>query len=273
MADRSRGVIRLTNEFYLPREGDIPFIQLGSHYSRAPIVEAIIELRCELPDSIQLTTLTGAVNADAFPEVGRHVEVTGTLDVSDAELRSGTSVQQTGFVFKRKDGLRIIQARLNGFSYSALAPYDKWESFHDEALRHWEVYRNRVQPTKVTRLGVRYVNRIDIPSARVEIKDYLRTAIDVSPYLPQIVASHFFQVEVPLSRYGAVATITSTFAPPSREDVTSLVLDIDAWRPTDIDLTSDGALSAIRNALDSLRQAKNYTFEACITDATRGLIV
>jgi uncharacterized protein (TIGR04255 family) len=272
LADRSRGVIRLSNEFHLPQEGDIPFIQLGSHYSRAPIVEAIIELRCELSGSIQLDTLNDAVNADEFPEVGRHLEVTGTFDVSDAGLRSDTSVRQTGFVFKREDGLRIIQARLNGFSYAALAPYDKWESFHDEAWRHWEVYRDLIHPTKVTRLGVRYVNRIDIPSARVEIKDYLRTAIDVSPYLPQMIASHFLQVEVPLSRYGAVATITSTSVPPSQEDATSLILDIDAWRPTDVDLALDGASSAIHNALDSLRQAKNYTFEACITDATRGLI-
>jgi len=263
-------VIRLTNE---PPEADIPFIKTGFRYSRAPIVEAIIEVRCELPDTTELDTLKDAVDTAEFPEIGMHLEISPTVDVSDAGVRGGANAEQTGFVFKRKDGLRIAQARLNGFSYSLLAPYDNWESFYEEAWRHWEKYWNMVNPKKATRLGVRYVNRIDIPSSQIEIKDYLRTAIDVSPYLPQIVASHFFQVQVPLAKYGAVVTITSTITPPSRENTTSLILDIDTWRSTDIDLSSEGASPAIQNAIGNLRQAKNYAFEACITDATRGLIV
>lgn len=264
---------QLTNEPDLSPEADVPFIQLGTHYSRAPIVEAIIEIRCELPETIGLDTLKGAVNTADFLEFGKTVEVSGTIDASGEDVQSGTTAEQIGLVFKRRDGLRVVQVRLDGFSYSALAPYDKWESFHKEARRHWEDYRDSVGPTMATRLGVRYINRIDIPSDRVELKDYLRTAIDVSPYLPQMILSHFLQVQVPLSQYGAVATITSTLTPPPKENTTSIILDIDAWRPTEIDLASDGASFVVVDTLESLRRAKNYTFEACITDATRGLII
>lgn len=258
---------------HLPSEADAAFIHVGSHYSRAPVVEAIIEIRCELPDGVELDTLKGAVCADDFPKIAKHYELSGTFNFSDAGILSDTTAEAIGFVFKSKDDLQVVQARLNGFSYAVLAPYDKWETFCKEAWHRWKAYQDLMHPAKATRLGVRYINRIDIPNGQIEIKDYLRTAVDVSPYLPQMVASYFLQVQVPLARYGAVATVTSTLTPPPRENTTSLILDIDVWRSMEIDLVSDGASPVIQNALESLRQAKNYTFEACITDATRGLIL
>jgi uncharacterized protein (TIGR04255 family) len=117
-----------------------------------------------------------------------------------------------------------------------LPPYDRWEAFVDEAWRHWLRYREIARPQRVKRLGVRYVNRIDVPCSQVEIKDYLRTAIDVSPYLPQMVGNYFLQIVVPLSRFEASATVTSALASPPSEDVTSLILDIDTWREVEVDL-------------------------------------
>ena len=74
---------------------------------------------------------------------------------------------------------------------------------------------------------------------------------------------------MPLPALEVSATITSSLL-PVRPDVTTLILDIDTWRdaPAGESATDD----AIAGHLATLRQAKNYVFEACITDATRGLI-
>jgi len=49
-------------------------------------------------------------------------------------------------------------------------------------------------------------------------------------------------------------------------------LDIDTWKEVMIPFEEPKADESIRRQLDTLRTAKNYVFEACITDATRGLI-
>jgi uncharacterized protein (TIGR04255 family) len=194
------------------------------------------------------------------------------VDVSEATIKSDTSGERVGHIFRTQDGRRFIQSRLNGFSYSVIPPYDRWESFSGEAWTNWTNYKTVAQPVKTTRIGVRYVNRIDVPSASIEIKDYLRTAVDVSPYLPQAVSSYFLQVVVPVSRFNASATITSTLAPPPAENMTSLILDIDIWRIVELSLDSTEGNDSLREQLESLRVVKNYVFESCITDATRGVI-
>jgi uncharacterized protein (TIGR04255 family) len=60
--------------------------------------------------------------------------------------------------------------------------------------------------------------------------------------------------------------------PPPSEEHTSLILDIDAWREVDISFATSVGEERLREALNELHDAKNYVFEACITDATRGLI-
>jgi len=77
---------------------------------------------------------------------------------------------------------------------------------------------------------------------------------------------------VPLLNLDASATITSTVVPPYSPDTTSLILDIDTWRRLDVPLSGDTESERLLDALNELRVAKNFVFEACITDATRGLI-
>ena len=245
---------------------------MGRRYDHAPITEAIIELTCSLAPAVTLEDLAHVADPDVFTSTSPAIMISGRIDVSSDGIKGDTSGEQIGHVLRRSDGLRLIQSRLNGFAYSALAPYDRWESFSAEAWQHWLAYKRVAQPTRASRLGVRYVNKIDIPQASIEIKDYLRTAVDVSPYLPQLTAQYFLQVVVPIFKFDAFATITSAVAAPSSPDTTSLILDIDAWREFDISLDSGAGDERIREALETLREAKNYVFEACITDATRGLI-
>ena len=252
---------------------DVPAsLRLDRHYEHAPIAEAIIELQCDLPAEVTLEDLARVVDREVFTSESPAVFISGQIEVSPDGIKGDTTGQQIGHLYRRSDGLRAIQSRLNGFAYSVLAPYDRWETFSSEAWEHWQTYRDIARPTKVSRLGVRFVNRIDVPQASIEIKDYLRTSVDVSPYLPQITASYFLQVVVPLLSFDASATITSTVAPPPSPDATSLILDIDTWRLLDISLEGDAESERLREALNELRAAKNFVFEACITDATRGLI-
>ena len=86
-----------------------------------------------------------------------------------------------------------------------------------------------------------------------------------------MVENFFLQVRVPLPRFRAMVAITST-AMSEEPDITSLILDIDTSQEVSLDLQGGAAGTEIGEGLATLRKAKNYVFEACITDATRRLI-
>lgn len=182
----------------------------GKHYRRAPIAEAVIEIRCVLPGDVSLQDLLPTVDREEFPVVERAMTLENRVEISDEGMHSQTTGRQFGHVFRRADGSRVVQVRLDGFSFSRLPPYDRWEAFVEEAEKQWTRYRRLAKPERVTRLGVRFINKLEIPSPQVEIKDYLRIAVDVPAYLPQRLSGYFLQTEVPLERFACVATITST---------------------------------------------------------------
>src|SRR5437879_3516377 len=126
------------------------------HYSKAPITEALIDLRVELPvgtDVSQLEKIQEAIQAD-FP-------TKRNLTLSVGELLLGEQVSATarsknnGFLFKSGDEKRILQVRLDGFTLSRLAPYQTWSLFRDEARQLWGLYRSVSKLVKTTRLALR----------------------------------------------------------------------------------------------------------------------
>lgn len=249
-------------------------VTTGHRYSSAPIVEASIDLRVTLPHGTELDQLA-AVYAG-------NVEMTGpepfyafspdlTIDDGD-EIVGTTSGKQLGYTFKAIDESFIVRSNLDRFSYSQLGIYTKWSDFLHRAEVRWEGYREALSPAVVSSVGVRFVNRIDIRKPQIEIKDYLRTSVDISPYLPQAVSGYFAQVGVPLPDFGAKSTITSAIVDSDEPGVTSLILDIDVTREVSLIPESPTFEKDLLATLARLREAKNFVFEACITDATRGLM-
>lgn len=257
--------------------GDLsPLVDAGRLYDNAPIVEAILDLQVVLPSSDGLSdvsSLSHVMDGDGrFTAMAPVVEVQGDVQVTEQDVVGTASGRHMGYTFPRADGARVVHARLDRFAFSWMAPYERWESFLREAEAMWHRYAARAEPQAVTGVGVRFINRIDVPSSPVEIRDYLRTAVDVSPYLPQGVSSMFMQVDIPLEQYDAVVTITSALSPPARLGFTSLILDIDAKRQVSLDRAAPDFETSLVEVMAALRAAKNFVFEACITDGTRGLI-
>jgi uncharacterized protein (TIGR04255 family) len=249
---------------------DIPQpVRPGRHYERAPIVEAVIEIRCAPTDPEDLDSLPAAVDTSLFTSSEQVYEVQGKIDLGEAGPTGKTTLEPIGFRFST--GEQAVQVLRTGFSYSWLGQYRDWSFLFSQAEKNWFRYLAAVKPTRATRVGVRFINKIKVPNPSIEIRDYLRIGVDVPAYLPQEIASYFLRVEIPLPKLSAVVTISSGVQDP-RPDGTVLVLDIDAWRPVDIDLSDESDRRSLDVLLEDLRLAKNFAFESSITDATRGLI-
>jgi len=239
------------------------------HYPKAPITEAIIDLRVELPEGTGVDVL-GKVHEGleaAYPTKKNriHAEVQG--QIGDQGTAAAATSKRIGFLFRSQDGKYIFQARLDGFTMSRLAPYERWEPFRDEARRLWDVYRSVAKPTKVTRLALRYINRLDLPLPIADLKHYLRTVPEVSSDLPQNLAAYFMQLRIPQEDIKSSLLLNQAIIDPARPGVASIVLDNDIFRVDDIPTNELG----VWDFFEVLRQRKNDVFEASITDQAREL--
>jgi uncharacterized protein (TIGR04255 family) len=243
-------------------------------YAHAPITEAVVEFRVTARPTLTLDELNGLKigEEEDYPQVRPRFDFQGEFELTDVGVNTSTKRTQTGYVFSRADGTQIFQARLDGFSFSQLPPYHGWESFADEALRVWHRYLSVAQPLSVDRIGARYINRIDILKDSIEIKDYLKIWPEIPPEMPQRFLGFFLQVGVPLPQFEAAVTINSTIVAPPDQVGTALLLDLDTYRVVQLDPRADDFDDKVANQLASLRRAKNFAFESCITDETRRLI-
>lgn len=239
------------------------------HYSKAPITEAVIDIRVRLPETARLSDLEAVQEPHRSDYPGKESRslARGRFEVG-RQVSASASSEPIGFLFKSEDEKRIFQAQRDGFTMSRLAPYETWEPFREEARRLWTTYRVRLQPEAIVRLAVRYINRLDLPMPVGELKDYLRTVPEVSPELPQLLSGLFMQLTVPQDDLRGTLLLTEALIEPSRPDVVSVVLDIDLFRTEELP-SDDGGIWEL---FELLHDRKNDVFEACITERTRELI-
>lgn len=237
------------------------------HYCRPPIVEAIIDFHVERPEGVELSDLERCQDA-AYPGKKPLAEIVDRVEFGKDDSTTTTSRQVVGFLFTSTDTKQLFEARFAGFTIHRLAPYQGWDPFRDEARRLWHIYCQTVLPRKVTRVAVRYMNRLDLPLPVREMKDYLRTSPEVSPDLPQGLAGFFLELNIPQRDIKSTLLLREMIVPPAAQGVASVVLDIDLFRSEEIPCDDAG----IWAFMESLRVRKNEIFEACITDRIREVI-
>ena len=129
------------------------------NYPRAPITEAVIELRVET----QLAT--GAVEKIAkrlkksFDTVAPLQQVNLVLDMTGS---GATAVQQqiTGHRFTTYDQADIALLTPVNLTTACLAPYPGWDTFRSKARENWTHWTAVASAHPVARVGVRYINSV-----------------------------------------------------------------------------------------------------------------
>jgi uncharacterized protein (TIGR04255 family) len=241
-------------------------------YNSAPILEAVIEVRITPGESFkddQLKALSESLRAEFPKQVEmRRVEM-GVAFGPGTDQQHKFSSAPFGLRLSKNDDSRILQIRRDGFAYSHLPPYSDWATFRGEAYPLWERYRKVAAGAALARCGLRYINRIDIPGQRAELKDYFALYPEVPTAIPNPdVAGMLVNLTLPQTDLECGATITQAMTTPAKVDHLSVVLDIDLFRESLVKWSD----SEVWAYFDKLRHRKNEIFEGCITDRTRELI-
>ncbi|MFA7341105.1 MAG: TIGR04255 family protein [Candidatus Obscuribacterales bacterium] len=242
---------------------------MSIHYPQAPIVEAIIDIRVPQHEDSEISKLKQLCSElqGKFP-TRRDLKVfQSVLNIDGGTSTATTSNQQTGFILTSADTRNLLQLRLDGFAYTILPPYSNWQTFQESARALWTLYREAMSASNPVRVGLRYLNRIDIPLPVRDVRDFLRTYPEISSDMDQAITGYLMQLQCPQPQIDALAVITQAIVAPPRPDVVSIILDIDVARS--VNLPSED--SQIWELFEQLRYHKNSIFEASITNRAREL--
>ncbi len=235
--------------------------------SNAPAREALIDIRFEPPVSIEIIEQAATQMGSKFEKSAPIWEAFVGLKL-DADGKHEATSNQTalGIRLDSIPPLHVIQYQTNGFTFSRLHPYGRWEDLLDAAKEAWGVMVKMVPPLLVTRLAVRYINEIRLPLPMEDFSDYLECLPEVPKGLPQAVSAFLQRVVIPDDQLKCVSIITQALEETSiNMDSVTVVLDIDVFRNARIESGNDGA---IWEAMEELRTQKNRMFFEHITERT-----
>jgi uncharacterized protein (TIGR04255 family) len=241
------------------------------HFPKAPIVEALIDIQVTFPSPIDLAQLEGFHRAiqNEYPLKQRRVKWESEIRVEEPEPQQTVQRGPEGFMFRSKDGQRLVQVRQDGYTFNWLKPYSTWAEFRDQARMHWDRYKSTYHPKTINRLGLRYINRIEIPLPFSDFREFVKTAPEVASGLPQGLSAFFMRCEAPDNARRILAVITETMQAPIDDESGKrlpLIFDIDVVDPTVYD---DPATSKVWQKLEEMREYKNEVFFQSITDRAK----
>ena len=237
---------------------------LHPHLDRAPITEAILDIAAETDARLTSTEEFARKVAGAYPDSSPVVSVEAFFAVTPGQSgMAGSQSNAIGRICWNSAKTRAVQARINGFTVNHVRSYESWAVLRGEAQELWKQYAEIVPPKKVTRLSLRYINRLTLPSAG-DLGQYMQTYPLLGPTLPNEMRNLFMRVEVPFTA-NRMAIIIQTVVPkePGAEE-RDLILDVDAVSLKEFRAGDE----EIWHELDELREIKNRCFFGSVLEAT-----
>lgn len=231
------------------------------HLSKAPITEALIDIRVTLPKHTREMDYLAALYEKLlgqYPDKKTIKEFQYKVDFDRPETEE-KRLTELGFRYTNADNTQVIQATLNGLTFSRLPPYEDWTLLRDEARRVWNIYSDYVQPESITRAAARYINNLTFLSPHTDFDHYLNYVPAIPKVLPQVLAGFFSRVVVPDEKSQCAAIITQRFQPYPSE--VTVVLDIDVFREKVF--TDEQETWA---TIEYLREFKNLIFFDSLTE-------
>ena len=238
------------------------------HLNNAPIVEAVVDIRVKLPTDVGLEKLAliSETISGHYPRRRERRRYEGTIEfkIGESPKQSAIDKGPDGYIYTSNDERQVVQIRLNGFTFSRLKPYQTWENLRDEAQKLWKLYVKFASPEIVTRIAVRYINRLNIPLSIKDFGDYLAAPPIVPPDLPQGVSSFLTRTVIIEPALKASAAITQALEPRASKDFLTILLDIDVFRQVQFDIESNETWEL----LEGFRHFKNKIFFDSVTEGT-----
>jgi uncharacterized protein (TIGR04255 family) len=237
-------------------------------FPNAPIIEATATFAATFDTPLISEDLEryGPAVAHLFPNRQQREEFETAVRIeANAPIFQNTPHQF--LAFSSTDERDVAHVRLNGFSFSRLKPYTRWTEFLDRTLTGWRCYSDTFKPKTVSRISLRYLNRIELPNP-FNAEEYFVTRILLPRTVPHMVTNAMFSFS--LSDVNNISDHVTFFVDrrSATDNTVSVMFQVEARR----DLTAaENGEAVIAATMSQLRESKNKIFFRSITNKTRGL--
>jgi uncharacterized protein (TIGR04255 family) len=235
--------------------------------SSAPIVEAVLDIDCDLPPAADVDALEKAGRAalaDQYPVVRRKVVSQHQIDAVPEQSVSVTSRHNIEAIqYVSQDGKQLVQFRPLGYSFNRLAPYSSLDDYLPEIERCWRIFVSVGSPVLTRVVRMRYINRMALPlvNGRMELDEYFHVAPQLADEHRLTLTGFFDQqsvLETDTGNRAAIVLATQSVV----DDHLQVIFDIEASR----ELAADpGDWRVISETIASLRALKNLVFRNSLT--------
>lgn len=231
------------------------------HLSKAPIVEAVIDFRVKLSPDFKLAAFQGLRSqlVKDYPgfEEQQIVEQTLKQTLGSAAEVSTRFSGVHGYRLTSTDGKNVVQLRRDGFTFSRLNPYTRWDEVFAEAWRLWSMYVEAAKPLELSRIAVRYINRMMFPWPFSNPEEYLKAPPMTAEGWPREMSAFLSRVVMHEGETDISVNVIQALEPqvPSQTGV-ALIFDIDAYYDVSLPATD----VTIEDRFDKLREMKNRVF-------------
>ncbi len=245
---------------------------MDKKYAKPPLVEAVCEFRFSDDTKWDLTVagLLYEKVRNSFPNkeqrLFQQLEVAQSLEGFQQKQKT-----EERALFFNKDRTAFIQVGARMLAINCLRPYPEWPGFRGYINHGFTALKEIVDVRGVNRLGLRYINRIEIPNDSDQGITDLGVYFDCRPFLgsrlPQDMAGFILGVLLPFEAGRDNCKIVLTGTLPEQPNHQAFSLDIDYSTITVLAVPPDKIGEWIEAAHRNLESA----FEGCINDPLRVL--
>lgn len=202
---------------------------------RSPVVEATVEFR-----------FAQKIYAAQFEKISRSIkkryENKAPIRSADMnlDLNSGVVTAKLidqGVKFSSSDGLNVVILTHESIATSRMSPYHGWEQFCEDIRLNLSDVFEVSGFRKLSRIGARYINRIDIPidgHERIDLGEYFNLTLNAPVSVNASLAEFFYRTVYLIEELGAVGILMLSSTPPELINHHSINLDIDHFKDANL---------------------------------------
>jgi uncharacterized protein (TIGR04255 family) len=242
--------------------------EVTTSYPHPPIVEAIIEFRFGGSGTDKALQTAVRRFGRAYPRA----EIVRQLAIGFGDAASFAPPIQSPEIhkFSSIDGVDIALLQKDRVAVSRLTPYLGWDSFIAGFRDALDLAAAVTKKRKLTRIGVRFINRIDVPAEQdggFDHTRYITLGVVALPFDHGAIGVLAFSVSSVLEqgKFGFVLNVYKSLSPVSGR--AGLVFDIEVFNQANLPNDPEDIWTQVAE----MRMWKNTIFENAITDSAREL--
>lgn len=239
---------------------------MGKKYLHPPLIETLCEFQFD-PHSAWDASIPMQVYEkikSVFPIRRQAINYPTNL-----QSRSASDEPRTGerMHFLSPDERSLVQVGVHLLAVNCLKPYPSWQIFLPLIRRSFQAYCKSASPKNIFRIGLRYINRLELPGAAPRLEDYLEFYPYTGPLIERNFRTFVTGIDLRFENGRDILRMQSLNTESPAVDTSAVLLDLDYFCSLPGHISFVETYEWLELAHDRIEQ----TFEASITPRAREL--